>query len=466
MSTQILRVSPTLAPSSLKSAIQPAVDMLLQNVPVAIPTETVYGLAANATSPAAVQHIFRIKGRPSDNPLIVHVASREQAEQVLPEGVAFPECYQPLIEKFWPGPLTILLPTHASKIPTQVTAGLDTVGVRVPDHPIALAILESAGIPLAAPSANTSSRPSPTSAEHVFQDLEGKVEMIVDGGECVVGVESTVINGLDGKRCVLRPGGIGLEQIRTCPGWENVEMAQEKSRKDVHVNALDQEQQWIDLLRQRLQQAKFHPSQTMPQHLLDISMDELKKDEVPMSPGMKYKHYSPKAPVILVESPASSRISPSSKSNIETSSASTQSSWNAILGNNIQDRIQREMRNLKQAGCHRIAYIHPFHCTTNRPKSSLSHVINSEDMLKPQYKPQEESELGLEVIDASLGETVEDAARLLFKRLREADEKNVDAVLVHIQQDEMGVGRAVMNRLRKAATKRVVVSANPPSENA
>lgn len=218
----------------------------------AIPTETVYGLAANALDEKAVEKIYEAKGRPSDNPLIVHIAHFGEWKPLVKE---IPESAEKLAKAYWPGPLTIILP-KSPLVPKKTSGGLDTVAVRMPSHPIARAIIEKAGVPLAAPSANTSGKPSPTAASHVLHDLDGKIEYIVDGGECEVGVESTVITLAGSKPRLLRPGGITPEMLENVLG-------------EVEIDP-----------------AVFH---------------ELQKGTVAASPGMKYKHYSPSAEVIIIK---------------------------------------------------------------------------------------------------------------------------------------------------------------------
>ena len=203
-----------------------AAQLRSTDIPVAFPTETVYGLGADATRSTAVQGIFQVKQRPSDNPLIVHVCSIQQLKEILCSNgshESIPAIYEPLIQKFWPGPLTIILPNpKGSPLAPEVTAGLSTFGARMPRSLLALVLIKLAGVPLAAPSANASTRPSPTAAEHVKDDLDGRIEMILDGGPCDVGVESTVVDGLTHPPSILRPGGISIERLRKCPGWEGV----------------------------------------------------------------------------------------------------------------------------------------------------------------------------------------------------------------------------------------------------
>ncbi|MBR2180429.1 MAG: threonylcarbamoyl-AMP synthase, partial [Oscillospiraceae bacterium] len=184
-------------------------NLLKNGEVVAIPTETVYGLAASAFSTDAVGKIFKAKGRPQDNPLIVHISDFDDLAKITEE---VPESAVKLAENFWPGPLTMILKKN-EKIPLEVTAGRSTVAVRFPSHKYARAVIEAAGVPLAAPSANLSGKPSPTSAQHVMRDLAGKIPMIIDGGECEVGLESTVIDLTGEKPMLLRPGAVTLSEL-------------------------------------------------------------------------------------------------------------------------------------------------------------------------------------------------------------------------------------------------------------
>ena len=218
---------------------------------VGIPTETVYGLGANGLSSAAVGKIFAAKGRPQDNPLILHVPDASWLARYCRE---VPDSAYTLAARFWPGPLTMILP-RKDVVPDAVTAGLDTVGVRCPNHPVTLAIIRAADVPVAAPSGNTSGRPSPTRAEHMVEDMAGKIDAIVDGGPCGVGVESTIIDLTCTPPRLLRPGGLPLEALEEVLG-------------EVAVDAA--------LLR------------------------PLGEGEKPKAPGMKYRHYAPKAPVTVV----------------------------------------------------------------------------------------------------------------------------------------------------------------------
>ena len=230
-----------------------AARMLHDGQVVGIPTETVYGLAADARNPQAVAQVFAAKGRPADNPLIVHIASMEQLTEIAAE---VPPLAKRLAEQFWPGPLTMILPKQAS-IPEITSGGLDTVGIRMPSHPVARALIRLSGVPIAAPSANISGYPSPTTAAHVMRDMQGKIAAVVDGGPCTVGVESTVISleGADSVR-ILRPGYVTKEMLESVAA---------------HVS---------------LDPAILH---------------QLKEGQTVRSPGMKYKHYSPRAHVILAD---------------------------------------------------------------------------------------------------------------------------------------------------------------------
>jgi L-threonylcarbamoyladenylate synthase len=222
--TEVLRARDPVADAEL---IGRAVALLRAGQLVAFPTETVYGLGADATSPRAVARIFAAKERPLSDPLIVHLAESSQlasvARQIPPEADA-------LTARFWPGPLTVVLP-RSETIPPVVTAGGDTVGVRVPAHPIAGALIRAAGVPVAAPSANRFTRTSPTSAAHVLADLDGRIACVLDGGPCAVGVESTVLDLTTTPPCVLRPGGVSLEALREV--MPNVTLAPHLAAPDV-----------------------------------------------------------------------------------------------------------------------------------------------------------------------------------------------------------------------------------------
>ena len=232
--------------------IAKAGKILQQGGLVGIPTETVYGLAADALNGEAVAKIFKAKGRPMDNPLIVHISDIGQWKKLVRY---IPENAQKLAKACWPGPRTIILP-KSDCIPLEVSAGLETVAVRFPAHPAARAVIDAAGTPLAAPSGNLSGKPSPTTANVMLEDMDGRIEAVLDGGPCQVGVESTVVTLATQPPRLLRPGGITLEQLRQVLG--EVEM----------------------------DEAVLNP---------------LKAGEHPASPGMKYKHYAPNANVIIID---------------------------------------------------------------------------------------------------------------------------------------------------------------------
>ncbi|WP_154663159.1 L-threonylcarbamoyladenylate synthase [Bacillus massiliigorillae] len=231
------------------SLLKEAATLLQKNEVVAFPTETVYGLGANAKSDEALKKIFTAKGRPSDNPLIIHIASIQQANEIVEE---IPEMAQVLMDAFWPGPLTLVLRKKAG-LSDVATAGLDTVAIRMPDHPIALSLIREANLPIAAPSANLSGKPSPTTAQHVEKDLAGRISGIVDGGETGVGVESTVVDCTEAVPVILRPGGVTKEELQRIIG---------EVKEDTALH---------------------------------------NKEAAPKSPGMKYTHYAPEAPFVLVE---------------------------------------------------------------------------------------------------------------------------------------------------------------------
>ncbi len=245
-------------PENNAEAIARAAQLIQNGALVAIPTETVYGLGANALDEEAVARIFEAKGRPGDNPLILHLPD---AAWIARYCVDVPPIAYTLAEKFWPGPLTMIL--HRNPIvPDRTTGGLDTVGVRCPNHPVTLALISQAGVPIAAPSANRSGRPSCTTAAHVLEDMQGKIECILDGGDCLVGVESTILDLTVTPARLLRPGGLPLEQLREIVGEIELDDALKRA---------------------------------------------LSADETPRAPGMKYRHYAPQAPVTVVTgSPAKS----------------------------------------------------------------------------------------------------------------------------------------------------------------
>lgn len=248
METKLIKISNNIEDS--KQDMEEAARLIKEGELVAFPTETVYGLGGNGLFPDAARKIYAAKGRPSDNPLILHVCNMEMVESLVKE---IPENARRTMEHFWPGPMTVIL-ERSEQVPDCVTGGLDTVAIRMPNHPVALDLIGRSGIPIAAPSANTSGRPSPTKAEHVMEDLQGKIPMILDGGAVLVGVESTIIDFTQEIPVILRPGWITKEKLEDFLGCEV---------------------------------------------LMNTSL-KASDNGVPRAPGMKYKHYAPKAQMILV----------------------------------------------------------------------------------------------------------------------------------------------------------------------
>lgn len=248
MNTKILKIND---PKDSPDAIKEASDIILSGGLVVFPTETVYGLGGNALLSDAAQKIYAAKGRPSDNPLIIHIAEPSDAEKY-----AFvSDAYYKLAKAFMPGPLTVIMPKREC-IPVSVTGGLDTVAVRCPSHATAHALIEACGVPIAAPSANISGRPSPTSAKYVEEDMSGRVDMIIDGGECEIGLESTIVSISGNSLTLLRPGAITYDAL--CCVCDDVKIA---------------------------------PAVT----------GKLAENEKPLSPGMKYRHYAPNADFVLLD---------------------------------------------------------------------------------------------------------------------------------------------------------------------
>jgi len=329
-----------------QNVINEAGEILRKGGLVAFPTETVYGLGANALSTSAVKRIFEAKGRPQDNPLIAHISDFDELEPLVSE---IPEIAEKLMEKFWPGPMTIIFKKSAL-IPAATSAGLDTVGIRMPSNPIAKALIKAAGVPIAAPSANISGRPSPTETDSCIEDLSGKVEMIIGGEKCEVGVESSVIDVTVDPPCILRPGGITLEMFRSV---------------DDRI--------YIDPAIMRKPDADFKPK----------------------APGMKYRHYAPKAPVKIIQGPAEKVV--------------------AL----INDMVQNYMDENKKVG------------------------IIATDETKDKYK-------GGIVVSLGRRADMDSIARNLFVTLRSFDDKDVSLILSE-SFEEKGKGIAIMNRLKKAA---------------
>jgi len=362
------------------------------DIPVAFPTETVYGLGADATRSAAVRGIYTAKGRPSDNPLIVHVCDLDMLRGLLPPSPnpsqdSIPTIYHPLIARFWPGPLTILLPLPSpSPLAPEVTAGLSTFGVRMPASALARTLIRLANAPLAAPSANASTRPSPTAAAHVRDDLDGRIELVVDGGSCAVGVESTVVDGLCSPPAVLRPGGVSLEELRRCPGWEGVEKG----------------------YRDRAEVGK----------------------EAPRAPGMKYKHYSPRARVVLYE--ASSGEGGVAKGDLEG------------VGEGKTVAVIRTGR-WSERGC-----VEGYGVVLKPLAGGAEEGMELD--IKQGELTDEAGKQAAKFLDVDLVGDVKGVAHGLFAALRELDRLGADVIFVEGVDDGHDIAAAVMNRLRKAAS--------------
>lgn len=340
MQTKILRVNPR-NPSI--SQIRQAAKTIRSGDVVAFPTETVYGLGANALDSKSVRKIFAAKGRPSDNPLIVHISDITEIG-ILADNI--PNMAYDLMERFWPGPLTLVL-KKSKIVPKIVTGGLDTVAIRMPKNEIAQAIIREAGVPVAAPSANVASRPSPTMAKHVREDLAGKISMIIDGGPTKIGIESTVVDLSKKTPMLLRPGSVTIEQLREIVGT-----------------------------------VKIHP----------IIFGK-KTKTIHRSPGMKYRHYSPSAKIILVE------------------------------GTKANQKISQLLHQYKSQGMQ----VGILSMEKSHTKSDLTRFIGSNPST---------------------------IAANLFKSFREFDEKKIDIILAQgISQKGLGLG--IMNRLGKAAYKKI-----------
>ncbi|KAJ49148.1 L-threonylcarbamoyladenylate synthase [Clostridium tetanomorphum] len=313
---------------------------------VVFPTETVYGLGANALDANAVKKIFQAKGRPQDNPLIVHIADMESIKPLVKE---VPEVAEKIMKKFWPGPMTVIL-RKTDLIPDETSAGLDSVGIRMPSNLIGRELIKMSEVPIAAPSANISGKPSPTDVERCVEDLMGKVDYIIGGDKCAVGVESTVIDCTVYPPCILRPGGITLEMLR-----------------EIDSNI------YID----------------------PAIMKKPTKDLKPKAPGMKYRHYAPKAPVKIVQGELDKVVDKINKM------AEEYSKENKIVGIMATDE------------------------TLNRYIYGLTLSLGSRNSL-------------------------ESIAQNLFETLRTFDDKKVD-VIISESFEENGIGIAIMNRLKKSA---------------
>lgn len=355
---------------------------------VAFPTETVYGLGGNALDEDAARKIYAAKGRPSDNPLIAHVSCVEEVAPLVKE---IPEAGRKLMEAFWPGPLTMIFP-KSEKVPYGTTGGLDTVAIRMPDDPVANRLIALAGVPVAAPSANTSGRPSPTTADHVWQDMNGRIDMIIDGGPVGIGVESTIVDVSSAVPAVLRPGAITMEMLEEVLGEVSVDPA---------------------------------------------ILGPLSADVRPKAPGMKYKHYAPKADLTLVE-PGTGTERESGAEQVTGAEQKTGADWNTgaapetgLDETQLQAMIckVRELSREKIEAGYKVGVI----CT---------------DESRGCYTDGEVRSIGARKSQASV-------AHNLYALLREFDDLGVDYIFSEsFPKDHLG--QAIMNRLSKAAGYKIV----------
>lgn len=332
--------------------ISDAVKILNNGGVVAFPTETVYGLGADALNEEAVDKIFKAKGRPQDNPLIIHVSSKNIEDYV--EGI--PDKAKNLMDKFWPGPLTFIL-NKKDIIPNKTSANLKTIGVRMPDNVIALKMIENLGRPVAAPSANISGRPSPTTYERCVEDLDGKVDMIIGYGKSDVGIESTIIDYTSFPPIILRPGKITFEDIK----------------------ALD--------------------SDVIFSYKGSDNLD----DKKPKAPGMKYKHYAPKAPIILVLGEKSNKVK------------------------KINELISLNLMKKKKIG-----------------------VLGSSNLIESLKDRDKITFLSLGKYNSEY-----ETSRNLFENLRKFDDDHIEIIIAEGYK-EKGIYAAIMNRLKKAASYNII----------
>ncbi len=365
METKLLKLEDFILEGRLSEADKKKLDEAAKVIKTgglaAFPTETVYGLGGNALMKEAAGKIYKAKGRPSDNPLIVHISHVSDLEKIVSE---IPEMSKPVMEAFWPGPMTLIFKKNAS-VPAETTGGLGTVAVRFPSHPAANYLIEKAGVPIAAPSANLSGRPSTTSALHCIEDLLGKVDMIIDGGSCDVGLESTIIDFTGKIPVILRPGAVTKAMIEELLNIEVMEDAALKGPLD--------------------------------------------GEERPKAPGMKYRHYAPKAPMLLVSA--------------------------GVKGheNMVPDKILELIRE------NRKAYDRPALLCSKE----CADIIGADE---------------LSGIDVRITGNLSDMAGIakgLFKHLREFDEDGADIIIAEGYGEEE-IGEAVMNRLKKAAAWRII----------
>ncbi len=346
MNTKLVLIDETQREEEIQKALWEAADILRKGGLVAFPTETVYGLGANALDEKAAGKIYAAKGRPSDNPLIAHISCMEELR---PLTAKIPEIGIRLAERFWPGPLTMVF-LKSDRVPYGTTGGLDTVAVRMPEREEARRLIAMAGVPVAAPSANLSGRPSPTTAQHVWQDLNGRIEMILDGGPVGIGLESTIVDVSGERPVLLRPGAVTLEMLEEVVGKVEVDPA---------ISGIPGE------------------------------------DVRPKAPGMKYRHYAPRAEMVLVEGEIKA----------------------------VVDKINSLVKSREEEGC-----TAGIICTEETRRQYWRGIVRS-------------------VGKRSQEETI---AHNLFAVLREFDDLGVDYIYSEsFSQDHLGY--AIMNRMKKAA---------------
>jgi len=355
---------------------------------VAFPTETVYGLGGNALDEDAARKIYAAKGRPSDNPLIAHVSCVEEVAPLVKE---IPEAGRKLMEAFWPGPLTMIFP-KSEKVPYGTTGGLDTVAIRMPDDPVANRLIALAGVPVAAPSANTSGRPSPTTADHVWQDMNGRIDMIIDGGPVGIGVESTIVDVSSAVPAVLRPGAITMEMLEEVLGEVSVDPA---------------------------------------------ILGPISADVRPKAPGMKYKHYAPKADLTLVE-PGTGTERESGAEQVTGAEQKTGADWNTGAAPETgldETQLQAMIRKVRELSREKI-------------EAGYKVGVICTDESRGCYTDGEVRSIGARKSQASV-------AHNLYALLREFDDLGVDYIFSEsFPKDHLG--QAIMNRLSKAAGYKIV----------
>ncbi|WP_313638609.1 L-threonylcarbamoyladenylate synthase [Paenibacillus sp.] len=375
-----------------KLAIVEAAKMLREGGTVAFPTETVYGLGADARNSEAVEAVFAAKGRPSDNPLIVHIADPSALDELVTE--VHPTAAA-LMEAYWPGPLTVVLPVREGVLSPCVTSGLDTVGVRMPDHPVALALISAAGCPVAAPSANRSGRPSPTLASHVMEDLAGYIGGVLDGGAAGVGLESTVVQVQpDGKVAVLRPGGITAEQLAAVVGVEAV------STEPVAESGTAESAATVNNSSDLATADSLEATASKELHGAEATAES----SAPRAPGMKYTHYAPRG-------------------------------WLGVVRGSSPQRVAEEAASLLQAA------------QLNGEVTGL--------LLFEEHKPLYPAVPAACVLSLGSLSSPEEGARSLYAALRRFDEAGATYILAE-DCPYTGLGAAIMNRLMKAAGGSVI----------